>query len=140
MVRGQLIFMSVGAINEYFRLETDTTLVDGLAPHPNFTHYNEELAKDLWSSGEPTWNSRNSILRHVELRFTHRTHAHPCSLPTSRLLLLASSTTSSLAFVPLLSRSSVADQPKAAASPSDYVDTMDIDLANNRDRCQQNVK
>ncbi|KAL5816017.1 hypothetical protein ACOSQ3_024395 [Xanthoceras sorbifolium] len=67
MVRGRPIFMSVEAINEYFGLETDTTLVDGLAPHLNFIHYNEELAKDLRRSREPTWNFRSSILRHVEL-------------------------------------------------------------------------
>ncbi|KAL5760644.1 hypothetical protein ACOSP7_019156 [Xanthoceras sorbifolium] len=67
MVRGQLVFMSVEAINEYFGLETDPSLVDGLTAYPHFTHYNEELAKDLWSSGKTTWNSRSAILRHAEL-------------------------------------------------------------------------
>ncbi|KAL5798673.1 hypothetical protein ACOSQ2_003493 [Xanthoceras sorbifolium] len=68
MVKGRPIFISVEAINEYFGLETDTTLMDGLAPNPNFTHYNEELATDLRRNGEPTWNSKSSIMRHAELR------------------------------------------------------------------------
>ncbi|KAL5764163.1 hypothetical protein ACOSQ2_016757 [Xanthoceras sorbifolium] len=62
MVRGRPVFMSVEAINEYFGLETDPSLVDDLAAHPHFTHYNEELTKDLRSSGKPIWNSKSAIL------------------------------------------------------------------------------
>ncbi|KAL5747929.1 hypothetical protein ACOSQ2_025226 [Xanthoceras sorbifolium] len=68
IVRGQPVFMMAAAINEYFGLETDPSLKKGLATYSHFTHYNEELAKDLRSSGNPTWNSRSAIMRHAELR------------------------------------------------------------------------
>ncbi|KAL5744147.1 hypothetical protein ACOSQ2_027263 [Xanthoceras sorbifolium] len=53
-VKGHRVEMSVKAINEYYGLETDVNHVGGLTPNPNLTPYNEDLAKDLWTSGETT--------------------------------------------------------------------------------------
>ncbi|KAL5808315.1 hypothetical protein ACOSQ3_029006 [Xanthoceras sorbifolium] len=67
-VKGHEVDISVEAINEYYRLETDVNHVGGLAPNPNLTPYNEDLAKYLRTSGTAIWTSSGDVMKCEELR------------------------------------------------------------------------
>ncbi|KAL5787738.1 hypothetical protein ACOSP7_004687 [Xanthoceras sorbifolium] len=68
-VKGRPLYIRVEDINNYYGTVNHADLVDELIPHPYFSPYNEDLARDLQRNRDSIWNVSNAPIKHAELHF-----------------------------------------------------------------------
>ncbi|KAL5755872.1 hypothetical protein ACOSQ2_020618 [Xanthoceras sorbifolium] len=68
-VQGRQVHMSVKAISDYYRLDTDSNHVDWEALNPKCIVYGDALAQDLGTIGKPTRTSSGIVMFREQLNF-----------------------------------------------------------------------
>ncbi|KAL5764601.1 hypothetical protein ACOSQ2_017195 [Xanthoceras sorbifolium] len=67
-VRGRQVHMTVKAINDYYRLDTDADHVDWEALNPKCIAYRDALAQDLGTIRQPTRTSSGIVMFREQLK------------------------------------------------------------------------